>query len=204
MSDAWLNPYRHRSSLIHRLPAAVKLLGAAACVLTCILLPRAAWLAYAGIGAALAAVAALSTVSPWHLGRRLVLAEPFAVGIALLALLQVNGVPVFLTMLVRSTLCLFCIILLTATTRFTDLLRVFRSLRVPSVLVITLALMQRYLFVLAEESRRLSRARRSRTFRAGRRRMWRLAAGVAAQLFIRSSERAERVYAAMCARGWRL
>ncbi len=204
VADALLTPYRHRSSPVHRLPAAVKLLGAATCVLTCVLLPRAAWLAYTAIGAALVLAAAFSAVSPWHLAKRLLLAEPVAVGIALLALLQVNGVPAFLTMLARSTLCLFCIILLTATTRFTDLLRVFRSLCVPSLLVITLALMQRYLFVLAEESRRLSRARRSRTFLAGRRRTWHLAAGVAAQLFIRSSERAERVYAAMCARGWRL
>jgi len=202
--DDLLIPYRHRASLIHRLPAAVKLLGAAVCVFVCVLLPRTAWAAYAGIGAGLLVVAVLSLVTAGHLGRRLLLAEPFAVGIALLALLQVNGVEVFLSMLARSTLCLFCIILLNATTRFTDLLRVFRRLRLPPLLVVTLALMQRYLFVLSEETGRLLRARRSRTFTAERRRAWRAMASVAAQLFVRTSERAERVYAAMCARGWKL
>jgi cobalt/nickel transport system permease protein len=202
--DVLLNPYRHRASLIHRLPAPVKLLGATVCVLVSVLLPRTAWLGYAGIGAGLLVVAVLSSVSPWHLGKRLLLAEPFAFGIALLALLQDNGLQVFLAMLARSTLCLFCIILLNSTTRFTELLRVFRRLRVPPLLVVTLALMQRYLFVLFEETGRLLRARRSRTFAAGRRHAWSLTATVAAQLFVRTSERAERVYAAMCARGWKL
>ena len=202
--DELLNPYRHGASLIHRLPAPVKLLGAAACVLVSVLLPRTAWPAYAGMGAGLLLVALLSSVPLRHLGHRLLLAEPFAVGVALLALLQDHGLQVFLAMLAKSTLCLFCIILLNSTTRFTDLLRTFRWLRVPALLVVTLALMHRYLFVLVDETARLRRARRSRTFTTGRVFGWRLMATVAAQLFVRTSERAERVYAAMCARGWKL
>jgi cobalt/nickel transport system permease protein len=202
--DQLLNPYRHGVSLIHRLPAPVKLLGATVCVLATVLLPRSAWPAYAGIGAGLLVVALLSWVPPWHLGRRLLLAEPFAVGIAVLALLQDNGLQVFLAMLAKSTLCLFCIILLNSTTRFTALLQVFRQLRVPALLVVTLALMHRYLFVLVDETARLRRARRSRTFTSGRVFGWRQMATVAAQLFVRAAERAEHVYAAMCARGWKL
>jgi cobalt/nickel transport system permease protein len=202
--DELLNPYRHGASLIHRLPAPVKLLGAAACVLVSVLLPRTAWPAYAGMGAGLLLVTLLSSVPLRHLGHRLMLAEPFAVGVALLALLQDHGLQVFLAMLAKSTLCLFCIILLNSTTRFTDLLQVFRRLRVPALLVVTLALMHRYLFVLVDETVRLRRARRSRTFTTGRMFGWRLTATVAAQLFVRTSERAERVYAAMCARGWKL
>lgn len=204
MRDELLNPYRHRASLIHRLPASAKVLGASMAVLACVLLPRTAWPAYAGLGAGLLVVAAFSSVPAWHLGRRLLLAEPFAIGIALLALLQEHGLQVFLALLARSTLCLFCVILLNATTRFTDLLRVFRRLRLPPLLIVTLALMQRYVFVLSEETGGLLRARRSRTFTTGGRRTWRVTATVAAQLFVRTSERAERVYAAMCARGWKL
>jgi cobalt/nickel transport system permease protein len=204
MHDELLNPYRHGASLIHRLPAAVKLLVAAACVLVSVLLPRTAWPAYAGMGVGLLLVALLTSVPLQHLGRRLLLAEPFALGVALLALLQDHGLQVFLAMLAKSTLCLSCIILLNSTTRFTDLLQVFRRLRVPALLVVTLALMHRYLFVLVEEAARLRRARRSRTFTTGRVSGWRLTATIAAQLFVRTSERAERVYAAMCARGWKL
>jgi cobalt/nickel transport system permease protein len=134
---------------------------------------------------------------------RLLLVEPFVIGIASLALLQPGGWPLFLAMLVKSTLCLSCMLLLTATTRFSDLLRVLWWLRVPTLLVTTLALMYRYLFVLLDEADRMQRARRSRTFTTGRAWAWRGSAQVAGLLFVRASERAERVYLAMCARGWR-
>ena len=71
------------------------------------------------------------------------------------------------------------------------------------LLITVLALMYRYVFVVIDEVERLQRARASRTFLPGRAVAWRGGAGVVGQLFVRSSERAERVYAAMCARGWR-
>ncbi|MEI8197996.1 MAG: energy-coupling factor transporter transmembrane component T, partial [Phycisphaerae bacterium] len=92
-----------------------------------------------------------------------------------------------------------------------DLVEARRRLRVPALLVTTLALMYRYLFVLVDESQRMRRARQSRTFAAsgsgatravGGWRSWRTLATVVSQLFVRASERAERIYAAMCARGW--
>jgi len=131
------------------------------------------------------------------------LVEPFAVSIALLSVFQRNGLEVFLAMLTKSTLCLFCMILMTATTRFSDLLRLLWRVRVPALLVTTLALMHRYLFLLLDEMLRMARARRSRTFTDGRLLVWRDSATIIAHLFVRASERAERVYAAMCARGWK-
>jgi cobalt/nickel transport system permease protein len=94
-------------------------------------------------------------------------------------------------------------ILLSNTTRFTDILGVLREIGIPSLLVTVLALMYRYLFVLIDEAERMTRARASRTFAAGRLRLWKSAASVVSQMFIRSSERAERIYAAMLARGWK-
>jgi cobalt/nickel transport system permease protein len=57
--------------------------------------------------------------------------------------------------------------------------------------------------VLADESERMRRARASRTFTRGRRFQWQTLASVAGLLFVRAAERAERIYAAMCARGWK-
>jgi cobalt/nickel transport system permease protein len=64
-------------------------------------------------------------------------------------------------------------------------------------------LMCRYLPVLAEESRRMQRARASRTFSSKRTLAWQNLTTVIGQLFIRSADRAERIYLAMCARGWK-
>ncbi len=203
MPEGLLAPYRHRDSAVHRLGAGPKLAGAAGFVLAVVLLPRGAWAWYAAGGLVVAGVAALSRIPPGTLLRRLLLLEPFVLGVAVLSLLQRGGGAVFLATLTRSTLCLAALVLLAATTRFTDLLAVLWRLRVPPMLVTSLALMARYLSVLVEEAGRMVRARRARSYALGRVHAWRGAASVAGQLFIRSSERAERVYAAMCARGWR-
>jgi cobalt/nickel transport system permease protein len=203
VAERLLSPYHHRESLVHRLPAGAKVAGAVAVVVGVVLLPRGAWAAYAGCAAALAGVAALSRIPARALGRRLLLLEPFVLGVAALSLVQQGGGTVFLNMLAKSSLCLSGMVLLSATTRFSDLLGVLWRLRVPSMLVTSLALMSRYLTLLLDEAGRMTRARRSRTFTGGRAQAWRGTATVAAQLFVRSSERAERIYAAMCARGWR-
>ncbi len=191
------------TSPVHRLPAAVKLACALAVLLGVMLTPMGRWWPIGAAALVLAAAAALSRVPPASLGRRLLLVEPFALGVALLTLFQPQGGLVFLTVLAKSTLCLFAMVLFSATTPFSDLLRLMRRARVPALLVTVIALMVRYLFVLLDEAERLQRARASRSFTHSRRRRWTSLAEVAAQLFMRSSERGERVYAAMRARGWR-
>jgi cobalt/nickel transport system permease protein len=186
-----------------RLPAGPALVAAVATVVGVVALPRGAWLAWGALGAALVVAGAALRVAPRRVLGRLLLAEPFVLGIAALSLLQRDGGVVFASMLAKSTLCLLTMILLAETTRFTELLGVARRLRVPAVLVTTLALLYRYLFVLREEASRLRRARRSRTFTPRRGVAWSGAASDAAHLFVRTTVRAERVYAAMLARGGR-
>lgn len=197
------SPYHHRHSPVHLFPAALKLAGAVAFVIAIVLLPRRNWPACAIAGGMLLLVAALSRIPASRLAGRLFLVEPFALGVAILSLMQENGILIFTAMLVKSTLCLFCMVLLSATTRFTDILRVLWRARVPALLVTTLALMHRYLFLLADEAGRMIRARKSRTFSPTRWSVWESLATVIAHLFARSSERAERIYDAMCARGWK-
>lgn len=168
-----------------------------------VLLPRNAWPAFAVLGVALLLTAVLSRIPAAQLARKLLWVEPFAIGVALLSLLQANGFQVFALILVKSTLCLFSMVLLSSTTRFSDILHVLWRAGAPSLLVTTLALMHRYLFLLADETGRMVRARKSRTFTGGRLNLWRSSTTVIAHLFVRTSERAERVYAAMCARGWK-
>jgi cobalt/nickel transport system permease protein len=195
--------YHHRVSVIHRCPAAFKLGAAMVVVLGIVVTPRGAWKVHAGLGAGLVVVGLLSRVPAVALLRRLAWVEPFALSVAVLAWFQPHGGMIFLATLCKSTLALATMVLLGATTRFTDLLEVLHRARLPSLLVTTIALTQRYLHVCIEESRRLQRARRSRTFRVGREPAWRAGASVIALLFVRASERAERVAAAMLARGWK-
>ena len=134
---------------------------------------------------------------------RLLLLEPIVLGVAVLAIFQPDGGKVFAAMAIRTTLCLSAVILLSNTAPFTELLQVLQRAHIPALMITTLALMYRYLFVLTDEAQRMKRARASRTFIKGCLWEWRLLATVIGQLFIRSTERAERIYMAMCARGWK-
>ncbi|MDQ7849908.1 MAG: cobalt ECF transporter T component CbiQ [Armatimonadota bacterium] len=203
MHHALGDPYHPGSSPIHRLSPAVKLVLAVAFVLTVVALPRAAWPAYAFAGLALLVAALVSRVPLSRLGRRLLAVEPFALGVALLALLQPDGLRVFLAILTKSTLSLGAVVMLGATTPFSGVLRALSRFRVPPLLATALALLYRYLFVLVEEMGRMQRARLSRTFSPNRWFTWRSSATVIGHLFLRTSTRAERIYAAMRARGWK-
>ena len=151
----------------------------------------------------LLAIALISRLSWRRLARRMLMLEAFVIGVAVLSLFQPNGWAVALVLMSKSSLCLFTMLLLSNTTPFGQTLRTLRNAHVPELFVTTMALMYRYLFVLVDETQRMRRARQSRTFSQRRSWTWQSLATIIGQLFIRASERADRIYSAMCARGWR-
>ncbi len=203
MRHDFLDRYSRLESPVHRLPAAFKLSAALGIVLGAVTVPADVPAFFFAAACVLGATAVLSRIPARFLLTRLLMLEPLALGVAVLSLLRPDGWTAFLSILLKSTLSLFAMILLSNTTRFADLLGVLRSLRIPRVLITILALMYRYLFVLIDEAERMGRARESRSPGSGRVARWRAAAGLIGQLFVRSSERAERIYAAMSARGWK-
>lgn len=203
MRHDFLDRYSRLDSPVHRVPAFVKLGAALLLVIALVVTPPSERWFFAAAAAVLVLTAVVSRVPLWFVLKRLLLLEPFVLGVGILMLLRPDGLSVFLSILVRSTLCLLTMILLSNTTPFSGLLQVFRRLGAPALLVTVLALMYRYLFVLIDEAERMQRARISRTFTSGRTHLWKLLATVMSQLFVRSTERAERIYSAMCARGWR-
>ena len=195
--------HAHRQSPVHRLPAALKLGVALAAIVGTVLAPLdfTGW--FLGVAALLLAAIVLSGISPWFLFKRLLVLSPFVLGVALVNALQPASRAGWQGVAVRGGLCLLTVVLVSNTTPFGEILRVLKKVRVPGLLVTTMALMHRYLFVLADESERMRRARGSRTFTRQRHFYWRTLATVVGQLVIRASERAERIYDAMCARGWK-
>jgi len=190
---------------VHRLPTAVKLVTALAVVGAVVAWPPEHVVYLVVLAVLLVVVAALSRIPVGFIVRRLLLLEPLVLGVGLLAAFQPGGWRLLLVLMARCTLCLLSMILLANTTPFGEMLHLLRRIWVPGMLITTLALMYRYLFVLADERQRMVRARKCRTFqdgRAGKWRQWRTLATVISQLFLRASERAERIFAAMCARGW--
>lgn len=188
---------------VRRISAGWKFFIALAIVLTTVLLPRTEFIGLAAVGLIVVMLAVASRIPATYLLKRLLLLEPLVIGVALLMLFQPNGGRLLLGILLKTNICLLTTILLSSTTPSTEMLRLLKQLRVPWLMVSTLTLMHRYLFVLAEESERMRRARASRTLNQWKHFQWRALATVLGQLFIRATERAERIYNAMCARGWK-
>ena len=191
------------SAPVYRMAPGIKLLAAILLITLTALLPRHLNKLYLVPAAILLLLWPLCRMPVLYGLRRLLVAEVFIVGIALLSLVHPSTAPIFLSSMVKSNLCVFAMLLLTWTTPFQDVLQELRRWHFPVVMLTTLALMYRYVPVLGEETRRMSRARASRTFSRKRLGTWHSLALILGQLFIRSADRAERIYLAMCARGWK-
>lgn len=222
--------YQARASLIHRLDPRVKVGITVLVILSNVLLPDGAWLAFALSWGVVLGINALARLETRALLVRSFIALPFALA-AISVIFTVPGHPLFAlgvgnsvlvisdaglirftSILLRSWLSVQAAIILTATTPFPDLIHALRHLRVPSILVSIISFMYRYLFVLSDETLRLLRAREARSAapragnanRVGGSVVWRarVAGNMIGQLFLRSYERSDRVYTAMLARGY--
>jgi cobalt/nickel transport system permease protein len=149
----------------------------------------------------IAAAVIVGRISPVLIMRRMAVFELLAVTTSLLALLRPDGLHAFGMLLAKATLSLAVAVLFSVSVPFVELLDLLRRMRLPSLFVTTIALLYRYLFVLNDQAGKMMRARASRTFVPGRRRVWIVRSGVIGILAVRSVERAERVYNAMRARG---
>ncbi len=204
MIDDWIGHYHRRpDSPVSRLPAAFKLGVALGMIVGTVLAPPTAVGWFVGMALVLAIAVALSRLPLLFLLKRLAWLSPFILSVALVNALQPAARGSWLAVAVKSTICLLTIIVVSNTIPFSRILRVLKAAHLPGLLITTIALMHRYLFVLVEEAARMRRARASRTFTRKRRAHWQAMSTVVGQLFVRASERAERIYDAMCARGWK-
>ncbi|HTL57919.1 MAG TPA: energy-coupling factor transporter transmembrane component T [Candidatus Limnocylindrales bacterium] len=192
-----------RIGLLQRASPRFKLLAAIILITATALLPRRPHILYLVPALALLLLWPLSRMPLSYIWRRLLVVELLVLGIASLSLINPAATPMVLAAIIKSNLCIFTLLMLTWTTPFYDILQELRRFRLPTVMLTILTLMYRYLPVLVEESRRMQRARASRTFSPRRRLAWQNLSTIIGQLFIRSAERAERIYLAMCARGWK-
>ena len=220
--------YLAGGSLVHRLDPRVKVLVVILFILSNVMLPDGAWLAFAAAWGVILLAGFLAQLHPGYLFKRSFIVLPFTLA-AVTVLFTIPGTAVatfslfsrtitisdvglvrFASIVIRSWLSVQAAIWLIATTPFPDLMHALRHLRVPRLLTAIISFMYRYLFVLADEAGRLLRAREARSAapiggKGGGRLIWRakVAGGMVGQLFVRSFERSERVYNAMLARGYR-
>ena len=222
MHHRMLDHFAGRETPVHRLDPAAKTVALLAVVLATVLVGRDHFLPILPVAVALSAYHVLARAPAWYVAKRLLMVSPFAVTIVVLFPFLEPGRPVWTLPLgtwalevteqgllraghlaARFLLCAWATVLLMATTRFQDVLQALERLHVPRVFVVQLAFLYRYLWILLDEGMRLRMARAARDGGAG---PWRLrlqsSVGVVGVLFLRTYDRAERIYWAMTARGF--
>jgi cobalt/nickel transport system permease protein len=216
MEHDFLDRYSGLESPVHRLDARTKVLMAVFFVLTVVSTPPNHLLAFVVYAGLLLWVAALGRVPVGFIALRAALVLPFsalvAAGlpfmggertVAVLGVhLSVKGLWLLAGAAMKSALGVSALVLLVSTTPLSALLAGVRRLGCPALFVDLLALTYRYLFVLVEEAMRLRRAAAARGYRPRWLPQAIIVGRLVGNLFVRSYERAERVYGAMRLRGY--
>ncbi|NOY54962.1 MAG: cobalt ECF transporter T component CbiQ [Actinobacteria bacterium] len=207
--------YRHEHSVLHDLPAQVKVTALVLFVAAVVATPREAFWAFGFEAALLVGALAVARIPFGFVARRLLIEVPFMVFAILMPFLGVGdrtsvlGVSLSIaglwgawTILAKGTLGLVASVLMAATTEIPDILDGLERLRVPRLVTAIAGFMVRYLDVIAGELRRMRVAMIARGYDP----TWVGQAGPiaasAGALFVRSYERGERVHQAMLARGY--
>lgn len=149
-----------------------------------------------------------------RLMKRVLIVSPFAILIGVFnplfdreVLLHLGPIGVsggwisFASILLRFFLTVSAALILIAMTGFTGICMALERIRVPSVFVVQLLFLYRYIFVLTEEAARMARARSLRSF-SRRGNSVRVFGSLVGQLLLRTIDRAERVHLSMVCKGF--
>lgn len=200
-------------SPIHRLHPVGRTAVTVAFVVAVVSMPRSAVSGLVPFLVFPVAVAAQAGLPAGPIIRRVLLAGPFALMLALPSLwldrspagalgplVLTSGALTFASVVLRVCLTVAAAVVLVATTGMDGVGFALRRLGLPRQFCVQLLLLHRYVLVLAEEAERLLRARDLRSFGGGRDlRTWGALVG---QILLRALARAGRVHGAMLARGF--
>lgn len=161
-----------------------------------------------------AVMIALSSIPPLFIAKKIALLIPFVLVVGAFnplfdreILLQFGPLEIsggwisYASILIRSMLTVGAAFILVGVTGFTSVCQALERLGMPQVFAVQLLFLYRYIFVLADEGERTSRARELRS--CGRKGLGiRSFGSMIGHLLLRTWQRAERIHMAMLARGF--
>lgn len=222
MKHSYIDKYNNIDSIIQRLDPRVKIITFVAFILFVMFTPPINFFAFTLYGLLIFILIKLSKIPICFILKRSLVIIPFVLMIAIFIpffkegkvaggysfgtirlTVTYNGLLIFWNVLVKAYLSILCMILLAASTRFSNLLNALEGMRFPKLIIMVLSFMYRYMYVLVDELMRMKRAKDSRPSSPSKK--WhnlKALANMTALLFIRGYERGERVYFAMCSRGF--
>lgn len=213
--------YKDRNNLIYRLDPRTKLIFSLVFLILMVLTPVKEIERFGLYFVLILTIIFIARIPPVYIFKRSIVILPFVLVIAGFAVfftegrvlreidfvlfklrLTYEGVSILLNVLVKSWLSVVTLTTIMLSTRFEDLLKGMELLKAPQIIVVMMSFMYRYIFVIIDEAVHLMQARNVRYFGGRFLSQVPVLGNMAGILFIRTYERAERIYAAMAVRGF--
>lgn len=216
MKHDFTDKYGNLDSPVHRLDPRAKIVAAVAGIVIVVTEPLTAGINRMALYSALLLIIILLSHLPFHyIIKRLLIVSPFILMASAFYFLSAlfdsgNYTPEksevalkgALIIFFRAFIAIMILILLSSTDKIHRLLMALRKLKMPKLICSISALLYRYVFLLADETLRTTRARESRTPGNLRVNRLRVAGNQAAMIFLRSWERSQIIYKSMLSRGF--
>lgn len=202
MQHSYIDKYGGLNSFIHRIDPRIKIIAFFTFILSVVLTGPTAYLSFLLYGVILSVLLIFSRIPFLFMFKKSLTVIPFVILIVIfIPFIKEDGIILFWSIVMKSYLSIFSMILLTSSTRFTKLLKGLERLKLPKVFIMIISFMYRYSFLLIDEVQRMERSRKCRTFEKKRSlRILKILSNIVGVLFLRSYERGERVYLAMRSR----
>ena len=207
--------YIHRHSLVHSLPAHLKIVAGLLFIIVGVATSISNWQAFIGYFLVIGTVLAIAKLPVKKILSRATVEIPFVLFAFLMPFfgtgekfellglsLYREGLLAGAAIIAKGTLGLLVAITLSGSTKAREIIGGLETLRLPALMVQIATFMLRYVNVVSDEMERMKVARQSRGFEAKGIADWKILAQAAGALFIRSYERGERVHLAMLSRGY--
>jgi cobalt/nickel transport system permease protein len=210
----YLDTLSYQDTLIHRLDGRTKVIATLIFVVTVVSFPKHEFTGLIPFAFFPVLTFALGDIPVWFILKKVFLVSLFALFVGIFnPMLDTQtamfffGLPIsggwlsFFSILLKFLLTMTAVLLLISTTSLPGIAHALGKMGIPEVFIAQLLFLYRYIFVLMEETMRMIRARDLRSF--GRKGQGiNVFIQLAGTLFIRTIERAERIYQAMLSRGF--
>lgn len=221
MHHDYIDKHSNLNSPVHRLDPRAKVIGFVGVILFVMFTKPTSFNAFLSYAIILLGLILIARIPLWFVLIRSLTIIPFVLMIAmfipflkkgeiaggyslgsLTIIVTYDGLMVFWNVLIKAYLSILCMILLMSTTRFAILLKALEKLRLPQIIVMVLSFMYRYIFVIFDQLMKMKRAKESRSVFGSRWFHAKALANMLGVLFLRSYEKGETIYLAMCSRGF--
>ncbi len=221
MKHSFIDKYSDFHSIIHNLDPRTKILSMILMVLSIVLMDPTQYSVFLLYFVVIFIITILSKIKITYIMQRAAIVLPFVflvtifmpfmkhgtvIGSVNLYFFDLNitkeGLLIVWNVAIKSYLSSMVLVLLSSTTPFSKLLKGFERLGLPLIFVMILSFMYRYIFVLVDETLKMNNAMHARNARLDHIRRLRVLGNIVGSLFLRTYERAERIYMVMVSRGF--